>query len=107
MDVRQVSTVTDFFVIGTAESPPQLHALKEHVDETLDRHGQAVWHVEGAGPSARKAAGAAQRVQWVLMDCGDCVVHFMNGEARALYQLERLWADAPRVAVTERIAQPD
>jgi len=107
MDVRELSTVTDFFVIGTAASPPQLHALSDHVDATLDRYGHAVWHVEGMAPHARKGARTDQDLQWVLMDCGDCVVHLMNADARALYQLERLWADAPRVAVTERLPQPD
>jgi len=98
MDLRRLSTVTDFFVICTAGSTPQLNALKDYIETTLARHGGAVWHTEGA-PARQSGGRFAAEPQWVLMDCGDIVVHLQDEHARSFYQLEQLWADAPRVPV--------
>lgn len=89
MDLRGLSSVTDFFVICTAESPPQMNAIKDHVEAVLAAQGAPVWHVEGTA-------------HWVLMDCGDLVVHLLDPEARTFYQLEQLWADAPRLLLEDR-----
>jgi ribosome-associated protein len=95
LDLRQLSSVTDYFVIGTAMTRRQMAAITEHIEEELARSGGSVWHVEGLedAPPAREEESA-----WVLMDCGDVVIHLFSPAARALYQLERLWADAPRRA---------
>jgi len=97
MDLRSLSSVTDFFVVCTAGSTPQSNALKDHIDATLARHGASVWHTEGILPSG--APGGPREPQWVLMDCGDIVVHLLDETARAFYQLEQLWADAPRLSL--------
>ncbi len=93
LDLRVLSTVTDFFVICTAGSPPQLAAIRDHIDELLERKGASVGHAEGA----LEASGAGPL--WLLLDCGDVVIHLLNEPARAFYRLEYLWADAPRLTL--------
>ena len=96
MDLRALSTVTDFFVIGTAHSAPQLTAIRDHIEATLSRQGGSVWHTEGS-PTPVGSASAFNELQWVLMDCGEVVIHLLDPRARAFYRLEDLWADAPRI----------
>jgi ribosome-associated protein len=105
MDVRALSSVTDFFVICTALSSPQLAALQEHIDVALAAQGACVWHTEGIiqGSAARDVE---QTPQWILMDCGDIVVHLLDQQARAFYRLDELWADAPRVPLGSVPTQP-
>ena len=96
MDLRRLSSVTDFFVIATATSRPQLAAISEHIDACLRRVGHRVSHIEGLLPS-RSAKTSADGFSWVLMDCGSLVVHLFDPPARQFYQLERLWGDAPQM----------
>ncbi len=89
LDLRGVSPLTDFFVITTATSSRQMHALVEEVHRALKAHGASRMGVEGGDSSS-----------WVLGDYGDIVLHVFHPEARATYDLERLWPPsvAPRVA---------
>ncbi len=102
MDLRELSGVTDFFVVCTAGSARQISALKDHIESTLSSRGRAVWHTEGTTAPAGSSQGLTQDLHWVLMDCGDVVVHVLNQHARAFYRLEELWADAPRIPVSDR-----
>lgn len=98
MDLRDLSSVSDFFVLATAASQRQLRAIVEDIDETLRREGRRVRHVEGLESSAAaRAAHEPSAFAWVLMDCGSLVVHLFTPPAREFYQLERLWGDAPQV----------
>jgi len=101
LDLKTLSTVTDYFVIGTATSHRQLSAIVDHVTETLAEDGQRVWHVEGVLPRAVASLNspAGPEIAWVLIDCGDVVVHLFSPPARTLYQLEHFWADAPRLGL--------
>ena len=105
LDLRALSSLTEFFVIGTGGSSRQIEALAEHIEAALARGGCAVRHIEGTAspPSGESARGLALPLQWVLMDCGDIVVHLLDQPTRAFYRLEDLWADAPRVAVTPNL----
>ena len=98
LDVRQHSSVTDFFVIGTAASRRQMAAIVERIEEEVEQAGRSVWHVEGLeeSRSSRRRPTPEDDAAWVLVDCGDVVIHLFSPSARQLYQLERLWADAPR-----------
>ena len=96
MDLRGLSSVADFFLVCTAGNVRQLDAIKDHIEETLAKHGGAVWHTEGA-PAGGPPKTLPQTPQWVLMDCGDVVIHLLDQETRLFYRLEDLWADAPRV----------
>ncbi|MBI2104726.1 MAG: RsfS/YbeB/iojap family protein [Candidatus Omnitrophica bacterium] len=110
MDLRTLSTLTDFFILCTAGSERQLDALKDHIEGELAREGCAVRHVEGAaspgGPARAPRAGGPPRaserdLRWVLMDCGDIVVHLLDQPTRDFYRLEDLWADAPRLPLPQ------
>ncbi len=87
LDLREVSTSLDFFVIATGESSLQLRALEESVRERMKAGQHLPTGVEG--PSDR----------WVLIDYGAVVVHLMSPEARDFYDLEGLWADASKLEV--------
>ncbi len=88
LDVHAVSTIADFFVIGTAGSVRQLSAILEHVERRLKEHGLAIGPTEGLSEAPP---------QWMLMDCGDVIIHLFDQDGRRFYRLEDLWADAPRL----------
>lgn len=89
IDLRGLSSITDYFVIGTAGSEPQIKAVVEQVTADLKERETAPWHSEGK-----------QSWRWVLLDYVDVVIHVFRDEVRAFYGLERLWGDAPRVEVS-------
>ena len=99
LDLRSISTVADFFVVCTAGSGRQLDALKDHIEAVLALQGCVVWHTEGSPPTGGSMRSSNHALQWVLMDCGEIVVHLLDQQARTFYRLEELWADAPRVAI--------
>ena len=84
LDLRGISTATDFFVMATGNSDIQVRAIAEHVIEELAKEGVRPLHVEGM-----------DRARWVLLDFVDFVVHVLHPTAREFYQLELLWGDAP------------
>lgn len=88
LDLREVSTSLDFFIIATGESSLQMKALEESVRERMKADKVLPDGVEG--PSDR----------WVLLDYGTVVVHLMSPEARDFYDLEGLWADATTLEVS-------
>ena len=85
LDLRGISSATDFFLIGTGTSDIQVRAIAEHVLEEMEEEGWRADHVEGL-----------ERARWVLLDFIDFVVHVFHPTARDFYQLEDLWGDAPR-----------
>ena len=84
LDLRGISSATDFFVLATGNSDIQVRAIAEHIMEELVGSGIRPLHVEGL-----------DRARWVLMDFVDFVVHVFHPLAREFYQLELLWGDAP------------
>jgi ribosome-associated protein len=84
LDLRGISSATDFFLLASGRSDTQVSAIADHLVETLRKEGLRPTHVEGL-----------QTGRWVLADYFDFVVHVFHPEARAFYQLERLWGDAP------------
>ena len=88
LDLRHVSDATDFFVIASGTSDTHVRTLAESVLEAIEEHGEHPHHVEGV------TAG-----RWALLDFVDVVVHVFHPTLREYYQLERLWADAPVLAV--------
>ena len=83
MDLRNVTTIADYFVIATGNSVPQLQALTETSEEIMKKHGIPLSHIEGM------RAG-----EWVLLDFGSIIVHLFDKESRQFYNLERVWGDA-------------
>ena len=87
LDVRSITSIADFFVLGTCESQRQVRSSAEYVDERLSREGIPSPRMEGLS-----------NLQWVLLDYTDVIAHVFDRESREYYGLERLWGDAPRVA---------
>ena len=97
LQVAPLTSVADYLVIGSADSDRQASAIADHIDGILSRSGYRPLSIEGTRSS-----------QWVLMDFGDVIVHIFRQDVRKHYALERLWADAKRIAVPGEppVAQP-
>jgi len=86
LDMRGVTQLYDFFVLATGSSRRQIHSIAEEIDAALHAEGESRLGIEGYDSS-----------KWVVQDYGDVVVHIFDSEARAYYELEELWADAPHL----------
>ncbi|MDH7514359.1 MAG: ribosome silencing factor [Bacteroidota bacterium] len=84
LDLRNLSDVTDYFVICTGETDVQVKAIADAIDEGMRERGVHVWKTEGYGG-----------LQWVLLDFVDVVCHVFQPRVRSYYNLEKLWGDAP------------
>ena len=90
LDVRSITTLTDFFVICTSESDPQTRAISNHVEDELTANGIKPWHIEGY-----------EHLEWVLLDYVNIVAQVFSRDAREYYDFERLWADAKITKIKE------
>lgn len=88
LDMREVSSVADFFIIVTGNSVPHLNAISDRLGRTLKEEGQGVYRKSGTPETG-----------WIVYDYFDVVVHMMTEEIRGYYDLESLWSDAPQLAV--------
>ena len=96
LETDGVTTLADYFVLCSGSSAPQLKALADAGEKAMKDHGILPHHVEGHRGGT-----------WILQDYGDVVVHVFDKEARAFYDLDRLWADAKTVDLSDVLAQPD
>ena len=88
LDLRAISTFTDFFVICSAASEPQLKAIANEIEMRLkEDHAIRPSTIDGFSAS-----------QWIVLDYLQVIVHVFRQEKREFYSLEDLWSDAPRVA---------
>ncbi len=85
LDVSELVGYADSFVIATGTSAPHLQAMTDAVVRAAAQAGTRPAGVEGRGGTS-----------WVLIDCGDVLVHLFSVEARGFYDLDGLWCDAPR-----------
>jgi ribosome-associated protein len=85
LDLRGISSATDYFVIAGGTSDIQVKAIADHLVDELKKEGVRPEHIEGLRGG-----------RWVLIDYVDFVVHVFHPQARHFYQLESLWGDAPR-----------
>ena len=91
LDVRGITSMTDYFVICTGTSDMQVKAIAENILGKLRERGVKPWKSEGW-----------DALQWVIVDFVDVVVHVFGETARTFYHLERLWADAPMEVVEDK-----
>ncbi len=87
LDVGEVLSITNWFVITGGRNPRQIKTLADEVEQAV---------VQAGGPRPLRTEGL-DSLRWVLLDYGDFVVHILLDEARRYYELERLWADVPRL----------
>ncbi len=86
LDIRDVTTFADYFVICSGNNPRQIRAIAEAIDEQLGEQGARVLHREGDAETG-----------WMLLDFGDVIVHIFGPKEREYYRLERLWSGAKTV----------
>jgi ribosome-associated protein len=86
IDVRDLISITDYFVIVSGTSDRQIGTIADEVAKSLKQ--------QGSSPARREGEPATG---WMLLDFGDFVVHVFRAEERDFYRLENLWADAPAV----------
>ncbi|MFP6767690.1 MAG: ribosome silencing factor [Planctomycetaceae bacterium] len=101
LDLTEITPIVDFFVIATGPSGRQIRAVGEEISRVFKAAGDARLGIEGYDNNS----------SWLLLDYGDIVVHVQDAEARELYDLEGLWADALRVEwqsdATARDSEPE
>lgn len=90
MDVRDVTSIADYFIICSGSSDRQVQSIAQGIDENLSAVGHRPLSVEGV-----------HRGHWVLMDFSDVIVHIFYEPVREFYDLEGLWSHAPRVELPE------
>ena len=94
LEVGEVLALCGWFVIASGANDRQVKAICDEVEQQVS---------EAGGPRPKRIEGLDAR-QWVLMDYGDVVVHVFLQEVREYYDLERLWADVPRLDWTAAVA---
>lgn len=90
LDLKELTSITDYFVICTGDSDTQIKAIADEIDKKLRDENIKVWHIEGY-----------ESLNWVLLDYVDVVVHIFKKETREFYNLEKLWGDAPTIEVDD------
>lgn len=93
MEVRQVTSIADYFIVCSGRSDRQVQSIAQGIEEKLAEVDVLPLSIEGY-----------TRGQWVLMDFSDVIVHIFYQPLRQFYDLEGLWADAPRVELPEPYA---
>ena len=94
MDLRNLASFTDYFIICSADSEVQVKAVADEIDKDLRDKGIKCWHREGY-----------LGLTWVLLDYVDVVVHIFKKDAREFYSLEKLLGDAPTDKVQDTISE--
>ena len=82
LDVKEQTSLADYFIIASCQSTVQVRACADEVEEKMQESGEDVRHTEGY-----------RNGSWILMDYGDVIVHVMQQEMREFYAIERLWDD--------------
>lgn len=94
LDLRDLSSATDFFVIATGRSDIHVRAIAEHVIDSAKADGNRPEHIEGRDQG-----------RWVLVDYIDYVVHIFHPAVRDFYRLEALWGDARSIRIQDSTVQ--
>jgi ribosome-associated protein len=87
LDVRELSSFADVFVVATGRSDRQVRAIADSIEKTMKQAGAVPLGIEGYAEG-----------RWVLIDLDDVIVHVFVPEAREHYDIERLWSDAPQLS---------
>ena len=90
LDISEVSSIADVFIVCGGTNTRQNQAISDAIQSDLRDEGLRPLGIEGY-----------QNAVWILLDYGDFVIHVLAPEARKLYDLERLWNNAPRIPVPE------
>ena len=94
IEIKDLSTIGDYFVIASGSSNSQVKALSDAVEEAMSALGFEPRRIEGY-----------QSAMWIVLDYYDVIVHIFYTEAREFYSLERLWSDAPQVDLSDVLTE--
>ena len=86
LDVRGLSSVTDYYLLVTANSAPHIKALTTEIEHELEKEKVRCYRIAGSPDS-----------EWVVVDYFDAVIHIFTPKTREYYALEQLWSDAKRL----------
>ena len=86
LDIGQISTLADYFIIASGNNRNQVQAMADNVDEVLAKAGYQAKQTEGY-----------RNANWILLDYGDVVIHLFDEENRLFYDLERIWRDGEEI----------
>ena len=96
LDVRKISSITDYFVIASGTSEPHLRAISDEITEKLrETHDLRPRAVDGT-----------LQTNWLVLDFFDVIVHIMRNDVREHYDLEGLWGDAPKLRARKKTTVP-
>lgn len=88
LDIHQISTLSDYFIITTGTSTTQVQAMADELEEKMQLQGYKLYHKEGFRGG-----------RWILLDFSNVVVHIFHNDEREFYNLERIWVDAKEIPV--------
>ena len=91
LDLREISSITDYLVICSAQSEPQIKAIANGVEQALKESAQRHPLAVDGFPTS----------QWIVIDYGDVMFHIFHEQKRPVYALEDLWSDAPQVSTLQ------
>ena len=86
LDIKEASLMADYFVICSARNNRQTQSIADNIEEQMEQKGYPILHVEGY-----------REGKWILIDAGEVIAHVFVEQERQYYDLENLWADAPRI----------
>jgi ribosome-associated protein len=90
LQLKDLSTIADYFVICSGDNPAQVKAIAEAIDDHFSKQKVTRLGREGM-----------EFARWVLIDYGDIIINIFNKETRVFYDLEKMWIDAPRIPVEQ------
>lgn len=94
LDMKGISLMADYFVVCHGNSDRQTQAIANEIKDVVEEAKGEVKRIEGFDNG-----------EWILMDCGDVIVHIFHAEMRDYYNLEKLWGDAPRLFADELVGE--
>jgi len=95
IDIREQTSITDYFLICSADSDTQIKAITDEIEKKLlENENIKPWHIEGRN-----------NANWVLLDYVDFVIHIFKKETREYYALEKYWGDAPMEVIEDKLSE--
>lgn len=94
LDVRELTTLTSYFVIITGGAPSNIQAICDNIEEKMREIDAKLWNKEGYN-----------NAEWVLLGYDDVIVHIFREESREFYKLEHIWKDAPEIDIKDLLEQ--
>lgn len=88
LDIHEISTMSNYFIIASANNINQVKAIADEIEEKLYKKGSKLIQSEGY-----------QTARWILLDFDDIIIHLFHKEDREFYQLEKVWADAKEIVI--------